>query len=111
MIESKRLFDYDPITGITEYFIYDDSTGGFAIEYQQDAEPLVEANKALWNTHEKHSKYGEWSRVASIPNVVVMELAKQKIMTPGGTILDDKKFRAFLNDRENQYLRTRPGRI
>lgn len=111
MSEETRLFDRDEFTGITEYFIFDDTTGGFMIESQQDVEPLIELNKTQWNAQEKHTKYRELTRVASIPNVVMMELSKKGIVTPAGRILDDKKFRAWLNDRDNMLFRTRPGKV
>lgn len=107
----RRLFDVDKESGITEWFLYDDETGGFTIESQQDVEPLLEQNKRLWNDTEKHTPYGELRRVASIPNVTLMELARQGIVTPAGHVLDQKKFRAWLNDSDNKYFRTRAGKV
>lgn len=110
-VKDARLFDDGSLTGVTEWYHYDDLSGGFTIQSTQDVEPLLELNKNLWNDSEKHSRYGEWSRVASIPAVIVMELAKQGILTAGGSILDAKRFRAWLNDRDNLLFRTRAGRV
>jgi hypothetical protein len=110
-VSDARLFDHDKESGITEYFHYDDETGGFAIEYRQDVEQLIEQNKRLWNDTEKHTKYGELTRVASIPNVMLMELAKQQIVTPGGRVLDQERFRKWLNDRDHLLFRTRAGDV
>lgn len=110
-LSDPRLFGHDPVTGMTEYFHFDSDTGGFVIETQQDVSALIEVNKARRNATEKHTRYGELACVASTPNVIVMELAKQHIMSPAGVILDDKKYRAWLNDPENEAFRVRRGRV
>lgn len=111
MSEDIRLFDRDPFTGITEYMIYDNDTGDFQIQTQQDVEPLIEYNKSLHNATEKHTRYGELTRIASWPAVITMELAKQGILSMGGAILDEKRFRKWLNDRDNKAFRTREGTV
>lgn len=110
-VADARLFDTDPLTGATEYFYFDPETDGFRIETRQDIEPFIERNRALWNGSEKHTRYSEMTRVASIPNVILMELSKQGIVSPTGTILDDARFRRWLNDRENLLFRTRAGKV
>lgn len=107
----RRLLEHDEFTGITEWFTYDDETDGFTIESVQDVEPLVELNKALWNNTEKHTKYGDLTRIASTPPIIVMELAKQGILSPAGKILDHKRYRAWLNDSDNRVFRTRAGKV
>lgn len=107
----RRLLDRDDFLGLTEWFTYDDDTDGFTIETVQDVEPLVELNKALWNSTEKHTRYGDLTRIASIPPVIVMELSKQGILRPDGSILDDKKYRDWLNDSANRCFRTRAGKV
>jgi hypothetical protein len=110
-VSNRRFLDHDDFLGLTEYFTYDDETDGFTIETVQDVEPLVELNKALWNNTEKHTQYGDLTRVASIPPVVMMELSKSGIVTPAGRVLDQKKFRAWLNDSANRCFRTRAGKV
>jgi hypothetical protein len=46
-----------------------------------------------------------WTRVASIPLVVWEEWKKE------GDVRDPNFLRKKLNDRDNLYFRTRPGRI
>lgn len=110
-IRDPRLFDVDPLTGITEFFHYDPDTDGFSIEAVQDVEPILEANKALWNSTEAHTRYGEWQRIASLPNVIIMELSKQGILSAAGAVLDQERFRRWLNDRDNLLFRTRAGKV
>jgi hypothetical protein len=108
-VSDRRFFDHDEFSGLTEWFIGTDE--GFIIETTQDVEPLIEANKRLWNNTEKHTKYGEWTRIASTPFVILMELNKKGILRMDGSILDDKKYRDWLNDHENRHFRTRAGRV
>ena len=112
-VKDARLFDHDAQSGITEYFHYDPDTDGFAIESRQDVTALVETNKALWNDTEKSTRYGDGigGRVASIPNVVLMELSKQGIVSASGVILDEKRMKRWLNDSSNRCFRTRPGTV
>lgn len=109
---STRLFDHDAESGITEFFHYDVETGDFAIETVQDVTPFVELNKRRFNASETSTRYGDGlEQVACLPNTIIMQLAKLGIVTPSMRILDPKKFKAWLNDSENMYFRTRAGRI
>jgi transglutaminase-like putative cysteine protease len=110
-VRDARFFDADPFAGTTEYFYFDPDTDGFTIETRQDVEPLLESNKRLWNASEKHTRYSEWTLIASIPPVIILQLAKQGILGAGGAILDDKRYRAWLNDPANLLFRTRAGKV
>lgn len=108
-ITDKRFFDTNPLTGATEWFHYDPDTDGFVIETVQDVEPLLEVNAALSN--DTPLRWGEWNLVAQLPAVIVMELAKQGIMSQAGAILDDARMKRWLNDRDNRAFRTRHGHV
>lgn len=110
-LAERRLLDDGKETGIVQWYHYDHDTKGFVIEDVQDVTALIEQNTRLWNATERHSKYGDLTRIASIPNVVVMELAKQGILSPGGNILDEPRYRRWLNDAENLKWRTRAGKV
>jgi len=100
-----RLFDVDEYAGTTTIF-HPDGQGGYTLETQQDVEQILEANKLLNNDVDERARYGEWTRVASIPLVVWQQWCKE------GDPQHDKEFlRKKLNDRDNLYFRTRPGRI
>ena len=109
-VRDPRLFDYDPLTGITEFYHFDPVTHGFVIETQQDISGLIELNKTVANDARGDWK-GDLHHVASFPLTIVMELAKQGIMTAGGNILDDKKFRQWLNSPENAVWRVKGGKV
>lgn len=109
-VRDRRFFDRDALTGVTEWFHYDDETGGFQIETTQDLEPFVEVVTAVSNDAATHWR-GDLHHVASIPQVMIMQLAQQKILSAGGRILDEKRFRRWLNDRDNRAFRTKPGKV
>lgn len=108
----KRLFDHDPITGVTQYYHDDEKTGKWAIETVQDMEPFLELNKALQNQPD-YSKNGikrEWWHVARIPVLV-----QQKWLSEDGIDIYKKehwpRVKKKLNDPEWRYLRTGLGRL
>ena len=81
------------------------------IENKQDVSALIEANKAEYNsTSTKWSDQLFGNKVASIPNVAIDKLNKEGIMK-GFAVLDQKRFFAWLNDRDNLYFRTKKGTL
>jgi hypothetical protein len=117
-MSAPRLLDRDPLTRTSRWFWYDEETGDFRIETRQDVSELVAANKdeynatderARFNAHGKESPMG--ARMASIPLQVWGQLVAQGIVDWNYQILDQKRYKAWLNDSENVHFRTRPGRI
>jgi len=104
-----RILDDGKDSGMVETFYYDQHTGGFTIETTQEVSGLLEVNTALAN--DAPSRWREWTHVANIPNVILMQLAQQGILAPGGAIVDEPRFRAWLNDRDNRAFRTRMGKV
>ena len=81
------------------------------VQTEQDVEQLIESNKKAYNNAEtKWSDQLFGNRVASIPFAAIDKLNKMKIMK-GYNILDQKRFFAWLNDPENLYFRTKPGKL
>jgi hypothetical protein len=105
----KRLMNVDADTGIVQTAI-DDGDGGLIIETSQDITPIIEQNKALYAQTDERARWGEWTRIGSIPMAVIQDLNKKGILR-GFHVVDQKKFKAWLNDSENRFFRTRPGRI
>jgi hypothetical protein len=68
----KRLFDRDPLTGVTEIFHYDNLTGDSHIETIQDVEPILDQNAEHRNDDEytKNGIKNEMWHFARIPIVV-----------------------------------------
>ena len=95
--------DHDPATGISHVFYYDDMTDEATIVAEQDVSTVVDFNKTQYN--ETHGKFGEFSKIASLPLVVYNDLQKR------GVLNDTKAFKRWLNDPDNRFFRTRPGNV
>ena len=109
---SRRLLDYDPLTGVTTYHHYDEMSDTTAIETVQDVTPTLEVNKAMANDddYKRHGIKQSWWHVASIP-VVVQE---KWLREDGVNVFNPDHWPAVkrkLNDIEYRYLRTATGRV
>lgn len=87
-----------------------DGEGGLIIRTSQDVTDIVEKNKAEYNQGSVHDKWGDLTKVASIPLTVIDSLNRKGIMR-GFAVINEKEFRKFLNDPENRFFRTRPGKV
>lgn len=99
----KRIFDTDPLTGITRYWHVKDN-GEFVIETQQKID-VDEANRKRRVETSKHTKWGDVARVASIPLSVYYDLKRRGITD------DPKAMKKWLNDPDNRVFRTREGTV
>jgi hypothetical protein len=105
MIE-KKLFDVNVQQGITRHWHYNTDTDEVTIQTQQDVTDVIEANKAIYNSvDEKANWTGEWHLVASIPEALYYKMKAE------GKIDDQEYMKRWLNDSDNQFFRTRPGKV
>ena len=106
-MSTKRVLDYDPATGITQWFHYDEITGDMGLESEQDVTSIVEGTKGAFNPVDERAAWkGDVHKVASIPMTIYHELAKIS-----NNFKDQRAIRKWLNDRDNLVFRTRPGRV
>ena len=104
---TKRILDYDPVTGTTQWFHYDSAADQYALETTQDVTKIVERNKALFRQVDERANWkGDQHHVASIPMSVYHELAKIS-----NNFKDQRVVRRFLNNPDNRVFRTRPGEV
>ena len=99
---SKRFFDYDPTTGVRTEF--EDTDEGFNLHYTQDAEPLLDRNKAVQNSGAKQADDNFW-HAASIPASVQMKWLVEHgidVYNPDHS----QGVKRLLNDPEWRHLRT-----
>lgn len=100
----RRVLDHDPVTGLTTWHDFNDATGETALVYEQDVEPVIEANKRAAN--DAAGPMGEMVHVASIPVSIQLKWLIEKgvdILNP-----DHKKAVAkLLDDPEWRYLKCR----
>lgn len=103
-----RHFETDSLTGVRKTFVYDETDDTFAVVPEQQVRPVLEQNKALHRAQDERAPWkgeGQWHRVASIPNIVWVDLLRR------GIAQDNRKLMKWLDDPENLYLRTRPGKL
>jgi len=104
---SKRVLDYDPMTGITRYFDYVPENDTAVIYSEQDVSPILEVNKALQNEPEawKQGVKRGWAHYGHIPNIVI-----EKWLNEHGVDIYNKDHRKkifwLLNQPEYRYLKT-----
>jgi hypothetical protein len=80
--------------------------GGIIIEQRQEAQDIKDLNRAMYNAMDERTRWADnHNKVASLPLVVFFELKRKGILD------DQKAFRKWLNDSDNRYFRTRPGRV
>lgn len=101
---NKKVFSHDPMTGITKYW-HDNQDGTVTIESDQDVKAIMEANQFGRKEADKHAKWGEMTRVASIPLTLYYELQKKGILD------DQAAMKKWLNDPDNELFRTRKGKV
>lgn len=102
----SRLFDEDPLGGTRTIFHFDPETEAITLETQSDVTAAVEANRWLHNQYDERANWkGDIHRVASIPMALYYDLKAK------GIIDDEKALSKWLNDSENRFFRTRPGRV
>lgn len=100
----KLIFD----DGVRQQVAHEDGEGGLVIQTVQDVSGIVEANKAEYNSLDYGARWGDFTKVASIPMTVIDDLNKRGIMK-GFAVSDAAAFKRWLNDPENRFFRTRPG--
>lgn len=100
---TKRTISDDTETGIKTSFIYDADKDEAIIHKEQDVSGIIEANKVEFNSAPQ--RWGEWSKVGSIPLTLYYELERK------GILQDQKALAKWLNDPDNRAFRTRPGTV
>ncbi len=91
--------------------VHADGDGGIVIQTVQDITDIIEQNKKEYNSYDERSRWSDelfGNKIASIPMTVIDDLNKQGIMR-GFAVLDEKRFKAWLNERDNRVFRTRTG--
>lgn len=90
---------------VTTEFHHDQAADKVVINRVQDVEPILDANKRAFNDATRLPQKSEFRHMARIPNVVVERLMKD------GTWFDPARLERWMNDPDNKYFRTAPGRV
>lgn len=113
-MSQERLWDYDPITGERTYWLYDDAADTVTLRRVVDVAPVLERNQALHAMTDENARWGEWSHVASIPNIVLEQWIEDGVLAADGrnwTFKDNMDALRRLDSNEWIKLRTRPGSL
>jgi hypothetical protein len=101
----KKLFDKDDALGITRIWHYDADKDEATIETRQDVSQIIEENKQEYAQIDERARWGEWTRVASIPMSIYFKMKAE------GKLDDEAYMKRWLNDPDNKYFRTRSGEV
>ncbi len=98
-----ELIDYEPLTGVSSWFRYNEADDTFTMRETQDAEVLMQINQRQYNATDERARYGDGlQKMGSIPLTLFYENGMHK---------DPAAIKKFLNDRDHQKFRTRPGKL
>ncbi len=108
----KKWFPGNASIGITRTWHESPGDDTVAVEVNQQLGELIEINKALYNGVDERARFGktEFTRMASIPSSVWFDLQRKGIIPRSGSFLTPE-FKRWLNDPDNRFFRTRPGKI
>jgi Fe-S cluster assembly ATPase SufC len=91
------------------YTVAHETDSGVILETRQDVSQIIEANKRQYN--DSDGKFDDViTHVARLPLTVVDDLNRKGIMR-GFKVIDQTRFKAFLNHPDNRFFRTHPGKI
>lgn len=96
--------------GSTKRTAYADGEGGVVFKHETDFSQVLEENKRTYNQVDEKARWGDGQLVANIPFEMINWLNQQGILR-GFEVIDQKRMKEWLNNSDNQYFRTRPGRI
>lgn len=101
---TERLLDYDPASGMREWFSYDHDNDAINIRYEQDVTDVLDACKSAQN--ESFDKRADLWHAAHVPVGILMEWVAKH-----GVRAWDKNHapavRRLLNSNEYRWLRVK----
>ncbi len=105
---SERLLDFDPLTGLKTFFRHDEAEDTTIIRYEQDVEPILDANAEDRNHADRRMGDG-LVHVARVPAAIQMEW-----FVKHGVKMWDRNDRGRVNqllDGDYKYLKRLPIQI
>lgn len=91
-------------------YVEDPMTGDLTVHREADVEPILELNKALYNSGDGYSPSREWRRAATVPDAII-EKWKNELGIDIADKNDWPKIMALLDSNEYLFLRTAPGTL
>lgn len=109
MAIGRRLFDHDPVSGLTTWFEYDPLTKTSILRTEQDVEREIDLNVAMANDtgYTKRGVKRDWLHYAHIPDALALKMfAEHGINIWSGNKEDTQRAFDFVNQREYKKLKT-----
>jgi hypothetical protein len=101
---ARHVLDYDPLTGITEYFDYDHATQRIILSHEQDVSKALDLAAELRADRDR-TRNGiktDFLHYAIVPPVIQLEM-KQKHGVNFWDKKDDARTYALLNDEYSRF--------
>ncbi len=107
---TRRLLSHDPLTGVTEYFHYNDTDGTSTIETVQDVSSFLDFAQEARNTPEvtKTGIKNDFWHYAHLPDIVIMKMIQEDGVNPYDPN-DAKKVGQLIEDKY-QYCKLTSGK-
>lgn len=109
---SKRLFDYDPFTGVTQWF--EATSDGFRLHSEADVAPILDENARKRSAGRAYyAKDKDIWKVGSVPNIVMLQWATE-LGIPADKVYSDEFAEVIakkLHDSDFARLKTADVRI
>lgn len=100
----------DPIAGYKQILHFDATEDKYILETIHDQEAVLQANKDIRSTFDERAGWkGDMHRVASIPLPLYFQLKYERGLFRGQHLSEAD--RRWLNNKDNEPFRTRPGRV
>jgi hypothetical protein len=85
---------------------------GMHIRNEVEVQDIIDQNTVIRNAHGKGipRKSGAWRHVARLPLATYTDLVQQRVINLDDSV-DRKRFRQWLNDKDNRAFRASEGRV
>jgi hypothetical protein len=98
---ARETLDYDPLTGVTTFFDFDEMTGDIIIQKEQDVDSILRWTKFLRNTgacDTTSAKRESWRLYAVIPPLVEYQMVKAGLNPWSSDDADLRKVRRYIDE-------------
>lgn len=105
----RRIFDVDPLSGMTTWFSYDPITKTSILEYEQDVQDELDLNTAMKNSagYTKRGIKKDWWHYGHIPDSICIKMLTEfGINVWSGEKEDIRRVFDFINQRDYNRLKT-----
>lgn len=108
---SGRLLETDPITKKRSVFYSDHDGRELIVHTEFDVEDVIETAKGAHAQVDERARYGEMDRVATVPLCVLFDWERDWRAKGLSEAEKERDLRRRLDDPDNRFMRTRPGRL